>query len=151
MRKSIIAIFALVLILFAFSNLNAQSLYCADYAGTGIRDTIAVAGSTNAGSGWFLNAGYKEVWVEVYNGTQWFTAKIDYPLASIDKFAVNHYGADSTLSIVGYTSGSLSIGLPLCFEEYQGYNPYRWKVLSTTPVTSSWFIQFKGFKDKQSD
>lgn len=142
MKKLLIVI---ALFLLSYVAVNAQTnLYCADYAGTGIRDTLAVAGSTNAGSGWFTNKGFKTIEVLAHNGTDWFSFTVDYDCSSVTKFKVMHYGADSTLGVYGFMGGSQSILLPIK-NGYKATNTYKFDAIDLVGVvTAQWFIQIRG-------
>lgn len=130
-------IFAIVLFFAVVSISQAQNLYSATYT-TNIRDTIAVNGSTDAGSDWFTNAGYEDVWVEVYNGAYWYTCKVDANCKNISKFKVAMEGSDSTVMVQGYLENGQAVTLPL--KNGSITNIY---VLDLT-VTTAYYVAFRG-------
>lgn len=105
-------------------------------------DTVAVAGSTNAGSDWFTNPTdkpFSEVWLEVYNGTKWTTYKVAYDCKDVSKLKMYHYGADSTIAVQGYIGGK-TIEMPL----WTGPNTYGYTL--DLGVTAAWYARFKGIR-----
>lgn len=128
---------------------NAQLLPTATYTSV-YKDTVTVNG-TNGGSDWFTNsAGYNEIWVEIYNGAFWFTAKIDYPVQFLSKLSVYCVGADSSFMVAGYGYGGNTIYLPLVKSDYSPAaqdwikNTYGWYKWRLNPTTAAW-VQFRGF------
>ena len=89
------------------------SLYCADYAGTDIRDTVDVNGSTDAGSGWFTGKSYDDIYLRIYNGTAWYLYKIGCPGNLYSKYKVYMEGADTTISVAGYGTDAQPVYLPI--------------------------------------
>lgn len=139
MKKLIISI---VLFLALVSVTQAQSpwkwnyLYCADYAGTDVRDTIAVNGSTDAGSGWFTGKGYDKLFLQVYNGTAWYMYQVAVPSKLFTKFKVNMEGSDTTLSVLGYAPDGQSITLPI----WTTSSVMAWTL--DIGVTTQYFVKF---------
>lgn len=117
MKKLII----LAVLLFAVIGIsNAQDkvvsyapLYCVDYAGTDIRDTISVAGSTDAGSGWFTGKSFDDLYLRIYNGTAWYLYKVGVPGNLYPKYKVFMEGSDTTISVAGYGPDGQSVYLPI--------------------------------------
>lgn len=113
MKFKLIALIAFLFIALAFTqDASSQYLTCSTYVAN-TEDSIAVSGSTDAGSDWFSMNGNKEVWLEVSNGTFWYTYKIDYPVEQLKYLKVEMEGSDTTLTVQGYTGGQ-NIVLPLC-------------------------------------
>lgn len=136
-----IALLVILFISFVLSA-NAQNLYCETYT-TNVRDSITVAGSTNAGSDWFTNSSGKDnIWLQVYNGANWYAYKIDFPCHILSKISAYHWGADSTLGVLGYMYNGQSVLLPL----KNGYATSGTYKLSLTPTTAYW-IQFIAIKE----
>lgn len=140
-------IFAILLVIGITAYANAQNLLCADYAGTDVRDTISIAGSTNAGSGWFLNStGASTIYAQLWNGTMWVAVKVNFDCKYVTKLAAYHWGADTTISIYGYMYNGQSVALPL----EVGYNTFNWKadlVALNGVNTAVWWVQFFALKD----
>jgi hypothetical protein len=124
-------------------NAKAQtSLFYTETYTTVTLDTVAVAGSTNAGSDWFTNPTdkpYNDVWLEAYNGTKWLTFKVAYDCKNVTKFKAYHYGADSTIAVRGYV-GTKEIDLPL-WSSYSGY-----VYSEDLGVTAAWYFRFRGIR-----
>lgn len=95
---------------------NAQYLKTETYP-TVYRDTITIVGSTNQGSDWFTDAGYKQIYVEIYNNGIWYSAEVELEGRTFSKYAVNWLATDSSLYVVGFTPSSQvtghAVALPL--------------------------------------
>lgn len=152
--KKIILIFVLALIvMFAVNEVKAQSLlYCETYSTT-TRDSVTIAGSTDAGSQWFTNAGYEQVWFAIYDGALWWTFKIDYPCRRVQKFMIQMEGGDTTLRAVGYLRGGESVQLPIVYQTASTWQTYKLDFSgagdAATPIstiTSPFWVQMYGFK-----
>ena len=158
MKKQLITILTLILIVgfFAFAGkndtgTNAGMLYTATYTSV-YKDTVTVNG-TNAGSDWFTNSSaYNDVWVQVYNGAFWYTAKIDFPCRYITKFKVQLQGADSSVTVAAFLGGDMTINVPLTITPYippandwltNAFPGYNWYL---SPTTAIW-VQFEGIPE----
>lgn len=81
-------------------------------------DSIAIAGSTDAGTTWFKSKGFDYIYVQIFNGAIWYQFELaGNDLKTFDKFKVNMEGSDTTLSVLGNTNdknaGDISITLPI--------------------------------------
>jgi hypothetical protein len=128
----------IIIAVFFFSFLavaNSQMLLNADDSST--RDTIALAGSTDAGTSWFLNKGYDKLFVEVFDGALWWTFEVAVPTKTWTKFMVQCEGSDTTLRVRGYDPDGVSVQLPMIYQN------------SSTWVTHT--LNFGGPNDGTSD
>lgn len=81
-------------------------------------DSIAIAGSTDAGTTWFKNRGFDKVYAQIFNGAKWFEIELATDaIKTFDKFKVNMEGDDTTLTFLGNTNDpnatDISIILPV--------------------------------------
>lgn len=113
MKKFLFILAALFVLSALTSDVSAQNLKCSTYT-SNTEDSIAIAGSTDAGSDWFMPGSESgdNIWLEVHNGTNWYTYLVDYPSQIPAKFKVEMEGADTTLTVQGSVGGQ-NIVLPL--------------------------------------
>lgn len=114
MKRSIIVsiMFLFALFLVCFNTAQAQNLPCSTYTSV-LEDSVAVSGSTDATSDWFTTKGnVKELWLEVYNGVNWYTCKIEYPGEIPSMVRVSMEGSDTTLTVQGLLNGQ-NVCLPI--------------------------------------
>lgn len=136
MKKLIFVIlFAVAFIM----NANAQNLYTATYTSV-IRDTVAINGSTDAGSDWFTNKGYDVIYAEIFNGTYWYTVEVDYPCKNLQKIKAYMEGSDTTLMIQGYLETAMSVSLPL----KNGYYAPSLSTFNTSSYLPLWYLRLGG-------
>lgn len=81
-------------------------------------DSIAIAGSTDAGSSWFKNKGFDKVYAQIFNGSIWYEIEIATDaIKTFDKFKVQMEGSDTTISIVANTNdknaSDISVYIPV--------------------------------------
>ena len=119
MRKLIVILFLLVAS-YTFAQTN---LYTETYT-TVVRDSIAIAGSTDAGSDWFTNNGYDKIEVIINNGVAWYSFMLADPCHFYTKFKVAMEGSDTTLSVQGYYSSTVNITIPV----YTASSVLAWKL-----------------------
>jgi hypothetical protein len=128
MKKIIIALFVLFV---SVGVANSQYLNCSTYT-SNTEDSIAVSSSTDAESDWFMTkGGFKSIWVEIYNGTFWYTYEIAYPVNIPARFKVAMEGSDTTLTVQGYI-GAQSIVLPLKSQSNTSYSVNTLDIGATT-------------------
>jgi len=103
-------IIAILTTLFVLTNQGkAQNLTSSISA---IQDSVALAGSTSAGSRWFPVSGGDAIFLELYNGAYWRTYEIDYPPSLMNSVRVFINGGDTTVKVQANMEGAF-ICLPL--------------------------------------
>jgi hypothetical protein len=144
MRKFIVIILMLVSG-FAYSQNMVEDTY------GGYSDSIAVAGSTDAGTTWFLNRGFDKVYVQIFNGSKWIEVEVASDgLKSFSKFQVEMEGSDTTLRVEGYTNDAnatdIAINLPIwTTSSVKAYTmDFGGDGSTLGAVTSPFVVRFKG-------
>lgn len=144
--KKIILVIALFILSVAYA--NAQNLYCETYT-TVYRDTVAVNGTTDAGSDWFKNAGYSDVWLQVNNGDKWYSVQVDRDCHSIQKLKMIMEGSDTSVSVAGYLENGQTVILPLKNGSVTNIWAIPFGALNQLKVvTTQFFVAFEG-RDKK--
>lgn len=119
---------------------NAQLLTCSTYT-SNTEDSIAIAGSTDAGSDYFTNDGYNEVWLQVHNGVGWYAYKLNYPTKHVSYFSVDMEGSDTTLTVLA-TTGGIDVIVPLTAITGSTIWTNTLDITGVTPFR----IRFRGFR-----
>jgi len=102
----------IVLLLIATVSFAQTDLYTETYS-TVVRDSVALAGSTDAGSDWFTNAGYDQIGVLFFNGVYWYEYMIAAPVKHYSKLRIYIEGSDTTVRVQGYYSSVIPVTVPV--------------------------------------
>ncbi len=139
----------IVLLLVATVSFAQTDLYTETYP-TVVRDSVALAGSTDAGSDWFTNVGYDQIEVLIFDGAYWYSYMVAAPVKQYQKLRVYIEGSDTSVMIQGYYSATVSITLPV-------WSTSSTKVLSLNyggdtgtirAITSPAYVQMRGYKKR---
>lgn len=141
MKKIILSL--VLFVSFLSLSYSQTNLFTATYS-TVICDTVAINGSTAAGSDWFTNKGYDEIYLEYAlaeaSTSIFYTCKIAYPTKDILKIKAYSSG-DTTISVQAYLGGGATVTLPLFTTGTQTIANY----VDPNTVTTGFLIRFKGY------
>jgi len=139
----------IIVLMFVTLPMFAQNMVEDTYGG--YSDSIAVAGSTDAGTTWFLNRGFDKVYAQIFNGVKWIEVELATDaIKSFDKFQVEMEGSDTTLRIEGNTNDAnasdIAINIPVWSTSSTKVYTLDFGGDGSTlgAVTSPFVVRFKG-------